>query len=61
MIDVPQLEVPKVTTFESEMGNKYIRERTLDEIVTVIMSPAPEEEEESEKEEDTNLLNQTSS
>jgi|688.fasta_scaffold121561_5 hypothetical protein len=34
------------------MGNKYIRERTLVEIVTVIMSPIPEEDADSDKEED---------
>lgn len=34
------------------MGNKYVRERTLAEIVTVIMSPPPEEDADSEKEED---------
>lgn len=39
------------------MGNKYIRERTLAEIVTVIMSPAPEEDADSEKEEDGVALN----
>jgi hypothetical protein len=61
LVDVPQLEVPKVTTFQSEMGNKYVRERTLAEIVTVIMSPPPEEDADSEKEEDIALLNPNSS
>ena len=32
------------------MGNKYIRERPLEEIVDKIMLPPPEEEEEEKKE-----------
>ena len=35
-----------MTPFESEMGNKYIRERPLEEIVDKLMLPPPEEEEE---------------
>jgi len=42
-IDVPILEVPKVTPYSTEMGNQYIRERPLAEIVSKLMSPPPEE------------------
>ena len=49
-LDVAQLEVPTVTEFESEMGNKYIRERPLDEIIQKLMTPQEEEEEAKEEE-----------
>ena len=45
-LEVEQLEVPTVTEFESEMGNKYIRERPLQEIIDNLMTPQEEEEEE---------------
>jgi len=51
-VDVPQLAVPEVTPFQSEMGNEYIRERPLEEIVEKMMQPPVEEEEETEEEED---------
>lgn len=49
-LDVPQLEVPKVTDFKSEMQNEYIRERPLQEIIDNLM--VPQEEEEDEKADD---------
>ena len=49
-LDVPQLEVPQVTPFQSESGNKYIRERPLEEIVDKLMLPPPEEEEDPPQE-----------
>jgi len=55
VLDVPQLQVPKVTLFKSEMGNDYIRERPLAEIVTRLMSP-PINDLESEKEEEMPVL-----
>ena len=57
---MPQLEVPKVTPYKSEMGNDYIRERSLNEIVAKLMSPPVEEKEESEKEEEP-ILNPNAS
>ena len=57
---MPQLEVPKVTPYKSEMGNDYIRERSLNEIVVKLMSPPVEEKEESEKEEEP-ILNPNAS
>ena len=42
---MPKLEVPQVTNFESEMGNKYIRERPLAEIIDKLLVPQEEEEE----------------
>lgn len=44
-LEVEQLEVPDVTEFQSEMGNKYIRERPLQEIIDKLMTPQEEEEE----------------
>ena len=49
---MPQLEVPKVTPFASEMGNNYIRERPLEEIVERMMKPA-DAGDDSEKEEES--------
>ena len=49
---MPQLEVPTVTPFKSEMGNEYVRERTTDEIATKLMEMPKEEEEEKEEVED---------
>lgn len=43
---MPQLEVPTVTDFKSEMENEYIRERPLQEIIDKLMVPQEEEEEE---------------
>ena len=57
VLDVPQLEVPKVIPYKSEMGNEYIKERPLEEIVTKIMSPPVKDEDESDKEEDNSVLN----
>lgn len=49
-LDVEQLEVPTVTEFKSEMGNAYIRERPLEEIIDKLMTPQEEEEEEKKPE-----------
>ena len=49
-LDVPQLEVPTVTDFKSEMENEYIRERPLQEIIDKLMVPQEEEEEEKAEE-----------
>ena len=38
-LDVEQLTVPEVTEFKSEMGNEYIRERPLEEIIDKLMTP----------------------
>lgn len=43
---MPKLPIPQVTVFGSEMGNKYVRERTFDEIATKLMQEAPAEGEE---------------
>ena len=42
--------MPDVTEFESTMGNKYIRERPLQEIIDKLMTPQEEEEEEKAEE-----------
>ncbi len=39
------------------MGNEYIKERPLEEIVTKIMSPPVKDKDESDKEEDNSVLN----
>lgn len=49
-LDVPHLEVPKVQIFKTEMGNQYIRERPLEEIITKIMTPADYKDEETPEE-----------
>ena len=51
VLDVPQLDVPKPIPFCSEMGNKYIQERPLFEVVERMMKSA-ESPEESDKEEE---------
>lgn len=61
VLDVPQLEVPKVIPYKSEMGNDYIKERPLEEIVTKLMSPPVDDKEESDKEEDPSALAQIAS
>jgi hypothetical protein len=38
------------------MGNDYIKERPLEEIVTKLMSPPVDDKEESDKEEDPSAL-----
>ena len=37
LLDVPKLEVPKILEFQSKMGNKYLVERSLEEITIKIM------------------------
>ncbi len=49
-LDVEQLEVPTVTEFKSEMGNEYVRERPLEEIIDKLMTPQEEEVEEKQEE-----------
>lgn len=51
-LDVPHLEVPKVTPYKSEMGNNYIKERNLEEIVAKLMSSPVDDKEETDKEEE---------
>jgi hypothetical protein len=46
---VPKLEVPQVTEFISVTGNKYVRERSLEEIAEQILKPAEDEEEDQKK------------
>ena len=46
VLDVPKLPIPQVTFFLSEIGNKYVRERTFDELSAKMMeAPAAEGEE----------------
>ena len=45
-LDVPTLPVPEVVPYESEMGNKFLYERQMDEIALALVTPAPLEEEE---------------
>lgn len=59
-LDVPQLEVPKVTPFASEMGNNYIRERPLEEIVERMMKPADAGDDSEKEEESTPAASQPS-
>lgn len=42
-LNVPKLAVPQVTEFDSEMGNKYVRERTFEEIIMRLLEPPVEE------------------
>lgn len=50
-IDVPQLEVPKLTEYKSLLENDYLREVPLLEIATKIVHPPPEQsDDEDEKE-----------
>ena len=49
---MPQLQVPGVTDYSTEMGNQYIRERTFDEIAAKLMEPPKEDEPEEEKKEE---------
>jgi hypothetical protein len=51
-LDVPQLEVPKLTEFSSEGGNEYVCERPITEIAEGLMKPQEEEKESSASEED---------
>ena len=49
---MPQLEVPKVSDYATEMGNQYVVERHLDEIAIKLMEPPKEDEPEEEKKEE---------
>ena len=43
VLDVPKLAVPSIHEFESMMGNKYLVERSLEEITTKLMDTNPEQ------------------
>ena len=60
VVDVPQLTVPEVTPFQSEMGNEYIRERPLEEIVEKMMQPTVEEEERLKRRKTIKILTRSS-
>jgi hypothetical protein len=51
-LNVPQLTVPGVTDYSTEMGNQYIRERTFEEIAAKLMELPKEDEPEEEKKEE---------
>ena len=44
----PKLEVPKIEEYESNMGQKFVVERSLEAISETLMKPAPGEDEENE-------------
>lgn len=44
---MPKLPIPQVTLFLSEIGNKYVRERTFDELSAKLMEEIPPEGEEA--------------
>lgn len=50
--DIPKMDVPEVTEFTSESGNKYVRERPIEEIAENLMKPQEEEKASSSEEED---------
>ena len=45
-LDVPKLEVPAIADYESKMQLKYVVERSVDDIATKLLTPAPLEEDE---------------
>ena len=48
VVDVPKLEVPKIKEYTTQTNNKYLVERSMDEIASKIMeagNPQPEETE----------------
>lgn len=52
VVDVPKLEVPKIKEWTTQTNNKYLVERSMDEIATKIMdagNPQPEENEATPK------------
>ncbi len=52
VVDVPKLEVPKIKEWTTQTNNKYLVERSMDEIATKIMdagNPQPEENDASPK------------
>jgi hypothetical protein len=48
-LDVPKLEIPEIKEFEAVSGNKYVRERSFEEIANTLLDP-PKEDEENEAE-----------
>jgi len=50
--DIPKMEVPVITEFTSESGNKYVRERPIEEIAENLMKPQEEEKESTTEEEE---------
>ena len=44
-IDVPKLEVPQIVDYESKMGQKYVIERSIEDITKKLLTPAPLDEE----------------
>lgn len=45
VFDVPKIEVPKIKDFKSVMDQKYVIERSMEEIAEKLLKPAPTEEE----------------
>lgn len=63
-LDVPKLEVPKIVEYTSKMGQKYIFERSMDEITVKLLTPAPTEDDkkhEGDPNESPNLKSQDQS
>jgi hypothetical protein len=46
-IDVPKLEVPEIKDYTSNMGQKFVIERSFEDIADKLIKPAPTEEEEN--------------
>ena len=44
--------MPEVTPYTAESGNKYIREKPLEEIIEKLLTPQEEEESDDEEEKD---------
>jgi hypothetical protein len=44
--------VPKIVEYTSKMGQKYIFERSLDQITVKLLTPAPTEEEQNKQDAD---------
>ena len=48
-LNVPQLQVPSILEFSSEMGNKYLIERSVQDIAHKIVTEAPKDDKEDEE------------
>ena len=46
-IDVPKLDVPEIKDYTSNMGQKFVIERSFEDIADKLIKPAPSEEEEN--------------
>lgn len=46
---MPKLAIPEIKEFEAVSGNKYVRERSFEEIANTLLDP-PKEDEENEAE-----------